>query len=102
MFHWWNWHKRWPLRDLLCKLERHDYEHPRVVAKGILLTCFYCEHQKLCLGAQTPQFTPGEWRGYQTACEYMRVRRPGVELWTRLEAAAKVCAHQDLQTKDES
>ena len=48
---WWNWHKHWPLRDLLCKLERHDFDYPTVDGDDIVLTCFYCGKKRRCIGA---------------------------------------------------
>lgn len=48
---WWNWHKKWPLRDLLCKLERHDFDHARIDGEDIVIKCFYCQKGRKCVRA---------------------------------------------------
>lgn len=47
----WDWHKYWPLRDLLCKLGRHDLCHPGIEGEDIVLTCFYCGQRRRYIGA---------------------------------------------------
>lgn len=37
------------VNTVLCMLGRHDYEFTLVNSEGVLLTCHYCGHQKLCL-----------------------------------------------------
>lgn len=48
---WWNWHKHWPLRGLLCNLDRHDFDHPTIDGDDILLMCVYCGKKRRCIGA---------------------------------------------------
>lgn len=41
-----NLHKKWPLRDLCCRIGRHDYEAVGLDGKWMVLECFYCQHGK--------------------------------------------------------
>jgi hypothetical protein len=36
------------IRNLLCKLGRHDFEAEKLngTETGVILRCFYCEHKK--------------------------------------------------------
>lgn len=45
-----NLHKLPLVSRILCWIGRHDYEFVCETSHGQLLECFYCEHQKICLG----------------------------------------------------
>lgn len=41
-----NIHKKRFIRDLLCKIGRHDFEAVRIEGRWARLECFYCLHQR--------------------------------------------------------
>lgn len=37
------------IKQLLCKMGRHDYMAEEIKENGVILTCFYCERQRLSM-----------------------------------------------------